>query len=145
MLSCIARILSTFAATERDGVFSFPSSLRISGLPLTAPAMPVTREPAVLTEPDIDETFPLTDSIRDFASAARRFFLFSICSSSGVIRDCSFFTAETRAPNFYQLALRRLTLDSGDYHPLDAQRGSIGYPEATQVVVLEDSCAIDLC
>src|SRR5262249_19313755 len=48
------------------------------------------------------------------------------------------FTAEKRAPNFYQLALRRINLDGGDYHPLYAQRGSIGYPEATQVVELAD-------
>ncbi|HVJ94246.1 MAG TPA: hypothetical protein VM580_30870, partial [Labilithrix sp.] len=48
------------------------------------------------------------------------------------------FTAEKRAPNFYQLALRRLNLDTGDYHPLYAQRPSIGYPEATQVVELAD-------
>ena len=48
------------------------------------------------------------------------------------------FTAEKRAPNFYQLALRRLNVDGGDYHPLYAQRGSIGYPEATQVVELMD-------
>jgi hypothetical protein len=48
------------------------------------------------------------------------------------------FTSEKRAPNFYQLALRRLNLDTGDYHPLFAQRGSIGYPEATQVVELAD-------
>lgn len=48
------------------------------------------------------------------------------------------FVAEKRAPGFYQLALRRLNLDSGDYHPLYAQRGSIGYPEATQVVELAD-------
>ncbi len=48
------------------------------------------------------------------------------------------FTAEKRAPGFYQLALRRLNLDSGDYHPLYAQRGSIGYSEATQVVELAD-------
>lgn len=48
------------------------------------------------------------------------------------------FTAEKRAPGFYQLALRRLNLDSGDYHPLYAQRGSIGYPEAVQVVELAD-------
>ena len=48
------------------------------------------------------------------------------------------FTAEKRAPGFYQLALRRLNLDTGDYHPLYAQRGSIGYPEATQVVELAD-------
>lgn len=48
------------------------------------------------------------------------------------------FTAEKRAPQFYQLALRRLNLDGGDYHPLYAQRGTIGYPEATQVVELGD-------
>ncbi|MBX3230344.1 MAG: hypothetical protein KIT84_03585 [Labilithrix sp.] len=48
------------------------------------------------------------------------------------------FTAEKRAPNFYQLALRRINLDTGDYHPLFAQRGSIGFPEATQVVELAD-------
>ena len=48
------------------------------------------------------------------------------------------FTAEKRAPNFYQLALRRINLDGGDYHPLYAQRGSIGYPEADQVVELAD-------
>jgi hypothetical protein len=41
------------------------------------------------------------------------------------------FTAEKRAPNFYELALRRMDLDGGDYHPLYAQRGSIGYPQAT--------------
>jgi hypothetical protein len=48
------------------------------------------------------------------------------------------FTSEKRAPGFYQLALRRVNLDSGDYHPLFAQRGSIGYPEASQVVELAD-------
>lgn len=48
------------------------------------------------------------------------------------------FTAEKRAPQFYQLALRRLNLDGGDYHPLYAQRGSIGYSEATSVVELSD-------
>lgn len=48
------------------------------------------------------------------------------------------FTAEKRAPQFYQLALRRINLDGGDYHPLYAQRGSIAYPEATSVVELAD-------
>jgi hypothetical protein len=48
------------------------------------------------------------------------------------------FTAEKRAPDFYQLALRRLNLDGGDYHPLYAQRGSIGYDEATSVVELSN-------
>ena len=48
------------------------------------------------------------------------------------------FTAEKRAPNFYELSLRRINLDGGDYHPLYAQRGSIGFPEATEVVELAD-------
>lgn len=48
------------------------------------------------------------------------------------------FTAEKRANGFYQLALRRINLDGGDYHPLYAQRGSIGYHEAVSVVELAD-------
>jgi hypothetical protein len=47
-------------------------------------------------------------------------------------------TAEKRASGFYQLALRRVNLDGGDYHPLYAQRSSIGYHEATSVVELAD-------
>ncbi len=48
------------------------------------------------------------------------------------------FSVEKRAPDFYQVALRRLNLDGGDYHPLYAQRGSIGYPEAIGAVELAD-------
>lgn len=48
------------------------------------------------------------------------------------------FTAEKRAPSFYQLAFRRMNFDGGDYHPLYAQRGSIGYPEGAEVVELAD-------
>ncbi len=48
------------------------------------------------------------------------------------------FTTEKRAPDFYQLALRRQNLDGGDYHPLYAQRSSIGYTQATYVVELAD-------
>lgn len=48
------------------------------------------------------------------------------------------FTTEKRQPGFYQLALRRMNIDGGDYHPLYGQRGSIGYDEATQVVHLAD-------
>src|SRR5262249_42156780 len=39
-------------------------------------------------------------------------------------------TTEKRAPSFYQLALRRINVDGGDYHPLYGQRSSIGYHEA---------------
>jgi hypothetical protein len=48
------------------------------------------------------------------------------------------FTSEKREPGFYQLALRRINLDGGDYHPLYGQRGSIGFHEASQVVHLAD-------
>lgn len=48
------------------------------------------------------------------------------------------FTAEKRTPGFYQLALRRMNVDGGDYHPLFAQRSSIGYHEASQVIELAD-------
>ncbi len=48
------------------------------------------------------------------------------------------YTTEKRAPGFYQLALRRQNLDGGDYHPLYAQRASIGYTQATYVVELAD-------
>ncbi len=48
------------------------------------------------------------------------------------------FTTEKRMPGFYQLSLRRINLDGGDYHPLYGQRGSIGFREVTQVVHLGD-------
>ena len=54
------------------------------------------------------------------------------------------FTTEKREPGFYQLALRRQNLDGGDYHPLYAQRGSIGYAQATYVVELADKDFADI-
>jgi len=48
------------------------------------------------------------------------------------------FTAEKREPGFYQLALRRQNLDGGDYHPLLAQRATIGATQATYPVELAD-------
>lgn len=48
------------------------------------------------------------------------------------------FTVEKRARDFYQLALRRQNLDGGDYHPLYAQRGSIGHHQASSVVEMAD-------
>jgi hypothetical protein len=47
-------------------------------------------------------------------------------------------TTEKREPGFYQLALRRVNIDGGDYHPLYAQRGTIGYQQASRVVELSD-------
>lgn len=46
------------------------------------------------------------------------------------------FTAEKRGQDFHQLATRRINLDGGDYHPLIAQRGSIGFESATEVIEL---------
>ena len=46
------------------------------------------------------------------------------------------FSAEKRALDFHQFALRRQNLDGGDYHPLIAQRSSIGFESATEVIEL---------
>ena len=46
------------------------------------------------------------------------------------------YTAEKRALDFFQLAGRRQNLDGGDFHPLYAQRGSIGFSRATEIVEL---------
>jgi hypothetical protein len=46
------------------------------------------------------------------------------------------FTTEKREPDFHMLALRRQNLDGGDYHPLFAQRHSVGFEAATEVVEL---------
>jgi hypothetical protein len=43
------------------------------------------------------------------------------------------FTVEKRAPSFYQLAARRQNLDGSDYHPLFAQRKSVGYEQLLDV------------
>ncbi len=48
------------------------------------------------------------------------------------------FTVEKRSRDFYQLAIRRQNLDGGDYHPLYAQRGSVGYHEASSVIETAD-------
>jgi hypothetical protein len=48
------------------------------------------------------------------------------------------FTTEKRAPDFYQLAGRRINLDGGDYHPLFGQRSSIDFTQLTDVVELAD-------
>ncbi|MCA9604890.1 MAG: hypothetical protein KC619_04825, partial [Myxococcales bacterium] len=48
------------------------------------------------------------------------------------------FTTEKREPDFHQLAGRRQNLDGGDYHPLFAQRSSVGYEMATEIVELLD-------
>lgn len=44
------------------------------------------------------------------------------------------FTAEKREPDFHMFAGRRQNLDGADYHPLFAQRESVGYRMATEFV-----------
>lgn len=48
------------------------------------------------------------------------------------------FTTEKRELDFHQFAGRRLNLDGGDYHPLFAQRDSVGFRSATEIVELLD-------
>ncbi len=48
------------------------------------------------------------------------------------------YTAEKRAEGFHHMALRRQMLDGGDYHPLYAQRPSLGFGSATELVQLPD-------
>jgi hypothetical protein len=43
------------------------------------------------------------------------------------------FTVEKRSAQFFQLAGRRQNLDGGDYHPLFAQRKSVGFEMATEI------------
>jgi hypothetical protein len=46
------------------------------------------------------------------------------------------YTTEKRAPGFFQLAGRRQNLDGSDYHPLFAQRNSVGFELATEILEL---------
>ncbi|MDQ3036050.1 MAG: hypothetical protein M3Y87_26855 [Myxococcota bacterium] len=48
------------------------------------------------------------------------------------------FTSEKREIDFHQLAGRRQNLDGADYHPLFAQRDSVGFRSATEIVELLD-------
>jgi hypothetical protein len=46
------------------------------------------------------------------------------------------YSVEKRGPEFFQVAGRRLNLDGGDAHPLIAQRKSVGFEQATEIVEL---------
>jgi hypothetical protein len=48
------------------------------------------------------------------------------------------FSTEKRAPDFYQLAGRRINLDGGDYHPLIGQRSTLGFTQLIDVVELSN-------
>jgi hypothetical protein len=69
--------------------------------------------------------------VRQLTFLLNQEFLPSMMSDGRVI-----FTAEKRAPEFYQLAGRRMNLDGGDYHPLFGQRRTVGFDQMTEVVEL---------
>lgn len=54
------------------------------------------------------------------------------------------FSTEKRAPGFYQLAGRRQNLDGSDYHPLFAQRKSVGFEQLVDVRSLPDGNLIGI-
>ncbi len=54
------------------------------------------------------------------------------------------FTTEKRAPGFYQLAGRRMNLDGGDYHPLFAQRSTVGFNQMTDIAELTDKVLVGI-
>jgi hypothetical protein len=91
-----------------------------------------TRTPAALA-PNADLFIASLSS----GSPRRLTFLLNQEVSPNVMSDGRLiFTAEKREPDFYQLALRRQNLDGGDYHPLYAQRDSVGFSAATEVAEL---------
>jgi WD40-like Beta Propeller Repeat len=92
-----------------------------------------TRTPATLApnanlyvfEPDA------TPVVRQLTFLSNQEFAPSFMSDGRVI-----FSVEKRALDFHQFAARRQNLDGGDYHPLIAQRPSIGFDSATELVEL---------
>ena len=76
---------------------------------------------------------PRDDSVRELTFLSNQELAPSFMADGRVI-----FTTEKRAPDFFQLAGRRQNLDGGDYHPLFAQRSSVGFALATEIVELAD-------
>jgi hypothetical protein len=73
------------------------------------------------------------DKVRQLTFLLNQEFLPAMMSDGRLI-----FTTEKRAPQFYELAGRRMNLDGGDYHPLYAQRKTIGFDQMTEVVELSN-------
>ncbi len=98
------------------------------------------RSPADLSKPNANLYVLEPDPAAVGARRVRQLtFLLDMEREPGFMSDGRvILTAEKRAPGFRQLALRRVNLDGGDYHPLYAQRPSIGYAQATDVVELSD-------
>ena len=106
-----------FASTRGNVMGSFP----YSGPTRTPAAMQPNANLYVLEDGDVRQlTFLLNQEVAP-----------SFMADGRVI-----FSAEKREPQLHQLALRRQNLDGGDYHPLFAQRGSVGFGFASEVVEL---------
>jgi hypothetical protein len=99
-----------------------------------APGGP-TRTPAALTPNANLYVFAAGDSapVRQLTFLSNQEFGPSFMMDGRVI-----FTAEKRAQDFHQFAARRQNLDGGDYHPLIAQRPSVGFASATDLIELVD-------
>ncbi len=89
-----------------------------------------TRTPAAM-QPNANLYIFESDQVRQLTFLLNQEIEPSFMSDGRVI-----FTSEKREPGFHQLALRRQNLDGGDYHPLFAQRASVGFRSATEVVEL---------
>jgi len=102
------------------------------------------------TRGNIMGNFPYTGPTRTPAEMQPNSNLYVLTPSTGNVRQLTFllnqevapnflgdgrviFSSEKRAPGFHQLALRRENLDGGDYHPLFAQRPSVGFSMASEV------------
>jgi hypothetical protein len=131
----------TFGPTEKDGtsriVFASTRGNASGGTsdyegPQRTPADP-TKSNANLYSLEPDTTKPGATRIRQLT------FLLNMERQPSFMADGRIIlTAEKRAPGFYQLAGRRINADGGDYHPLYAQRSSIGYHQLTDIVELAD-------
>lgn len=106
-------------------VFASTRGHALSGFSYSGP----TRTPAAM-QPNANLYVRETDG----AVRALTFLLNQEVAPSFMLDGRVIFTAEKREPDFHQLALRRQNLDGGDYHPLFAQRPSVGFARATEVV-----------
>lgn len=119
----------TFAADGRMIFASTRGNLSAAASGRTGP----TRAPATM-RPNANLYIVDRDgSIRQLTYLVNQEFQPSMMTDGRLI-----FTAEKREIEFHQLAGRRQNLDGGDYHPLFAQRESVGFRSATEIAELLD-------
>jgi hypothetical protein len=119
-------------AFSPDGRIVFAST---RGNLIATPGLPAgpTRTPADPSKPNANLYVLENGTVRQLTFLTNQELAPSFMSDGRLI-----FTAEKRAPGFYQLAARRQNLDGGDYHPLFGQRRTIGYDQMTDIVELAD-------